>query len=319
MINLPSVSIPITSYNQEKYIQATVLSALEQDYDNLDVIVCDDGSTDGTRDILSELSLKYPGRLRLHFNKTNLGGGKNRFQSLQLSQGEYIAYLDGDDILLPGKIRKQIDFMQSNPEFDFSYHNVEVFDSFTDGTIYYWKDRFGYGDGDIKKILRYGNYICTLSVLFKKDCVHALNYYPTIRVGQDWMVLFQILEQGTGCYGYIDEVLARYRRHDENRTLLWDDKLDSQLETLRIIGTHTPGFRPEIRLRSSEIYLSRFVYLLFNQKYKQAIVALWGSCHMAFPYIWKILRLPLREILFYFKTRGKMDDLLKELMKLNAS
>ena len=74
----PLVSIPIIVYNHANFIKESVLSAVEQNYDNLQVVVCDDASTDGTQEILLDLSAKYPERLEVHFNKNNLGPAKNR-------------------------------------------------------------------------------------------------------------------------------------------------------------------------------------------------------------------------------------------------
>ena len=313
-MNLPYVSIPITSYNQANFIQETVLSAVEQDYDNLHVTVYDDGSTDVSREILVELERKYPGRLNLHFNKTNLGGGRNRWQSLLLSRGDFITYLDGDDIFLPGKIRKQVEFMQERQEFDISYHNVEVFDSKTNKPIYYWKDRFGFGSGDTKKMIRFGNYLCTLSVMFRKDRLQNLEYYGDIRIGQDWIILLQILMNGHGKYGYIDEVLARHRRHAENRTLLWDEKIESNLATLEIVGKKYPQFSTQIRERKSDVHLSKAAFLFASNKYKQALNVLLKSVQLAFPRVWNLLRLPVRELIFVIRSNGRVDELLRSLL-----
>lgn len=310
----PSVSIPITSYNQAEFIQETVISAVEQDYDNLQVVVCDDTSTDSTREILLDIASQYPDRVDLHFNETNLGGGRNRVKSLLLSRGELITYLDGDDLFLPGKIKKQVDFMQDRPDCALSYHNIEVFDSKTEKTIFYWKDRFGSGDGDIKKLVRYGNYLCTLSVMFRRDCLSKPEFYEDVRIGLDWLILFHILMRSNGKYYYMDEVLARYRRHAINLTLDWEVKLESQLNTLNIIQEQAPHFATEIRMRRAEIFL---IQSLFHARRKNIPVSgqyFFKSLIYAFPRWWNLSRIPKRELMFWMRGGKKLDNLLKSLL-----
>ncbi len=313
-MNHPSVSIPIISYNQADFIQETVISAVEQDYDNLEVIICDDASTDSTQEVLLEIASQYPNRVNLHFNKTNLGGGRNRLKSLSLCRGEFITYLDGDDLFLPRKIQNQVDFMLDRPDCTLSYHNVEVFDSKSGGTYFYWKDRFGSGDGDIKKLIRYGNYLCTLSVMFRRDDLPQLKFYENIPVGLDWIILFQILMNGNGIYSYLDEVLARYRRHATNLTLDWQGKVDSQLHTLNIIQEQTHRFAPEIRMRRAEIFLLQSLLHAQRKNLSMASKSLFKSLKYAFPRWWSLLRLPSRELLFWLRSGRKMDDLVKSLL-----
>lgn len=310
----PSVSIPIISYNQADFIQETVISAVEQDYDNLEVIICDDASTDSTQAILLEIASQYPNRVNLHFNETNLGGGRNRLKSLSLCHGEFITYLDGDDLFLSGKIQKQVAFMLDRPDCTLSYHNVEVFDSKTEEKIFNWKDRFGSGDGDIKRLVRYGNYLCTLSVMFRRDDLPKLKFYENIPVGLDWIVIFQILMKGNGKYCYLDEVLARYRRHATNMTLNWEGKVTSQLTTLNLIQEQAPKFAPEIRMRRAEIFLLQTLIHVQRKNLSMASKSLFKSLKYAFPLWWKLLRLPSRELLFWMSSGRKMDDLMKSLI-----
>jgi glycosyltransferase involved in cell wall biosynthesis len=312
-MSLPTVTVPIISYNQAEFIQASVLSAVEQDYENLQVVVWDDDSTDGTQDILKELAAKYPERLTLRFNPHNLGGSKNRMQSLARAQGDLICYLDGDDIFLPGKIQIQVERMRARPDYAFSYHNVEVVDSITGDKLYDWKDRFGHGDGDVRKMIQYGNYCNSLSIMFRKKDLPAVTYFEDIKLGQDWFFFVNVLINGGGKFFYIDEVLARHHRHGHNRTLLWNEKLDSKLVTLDLIDQQYPQFRSEVRAKRSEVYLNKMVILIARQEYKHAFQDLFKSMKFAFPFIWKMLRLPLREISYFIKAKGKLDEMQKSL------
>lgn len=99
----PLVSILIPCYNAEQYIGEAVESALGQTYPNVEVVVVDDGSTDGSVGVLES----FGDRIRFEAGP-NRGGCAARNRALSLSRGEYIQYLDADDVLLPGKIERQI-------------------------------------------------------------------------------------------------------------------------------------------------------------------------------------------------------------------
>jgi len=102
-MNSPSVSVVIPCYNAEKYIAASVLSAVNQTWENVEVIVVDDGSTDKSLDILQS----FGGQIKLVMQK-NQGACHARNVGFASSSGEYIKYLDADDILFPESIERQV-------------------------------------------------------------------------------------------------------------------------------------------------------------------------------------------------------------------
>lgn len=122
----PKVSILIPCYNQEDVITQTVLSALNQTYENIEVIVSDDASTDETPNLLIELQKKFPDKLKILLNDTNVGVTQNHTRGLFECSGEFITFLDGDDIFLPEKIKKQVAFIQKRPSCTICYHDVDV-------------------------------------------------------------------------------------------------------------------------------------------------------------------------------------------------
>jgi len=111
----PLVSIIIPLYNSEKYITQALDSVFAQDYPNMEVIVVNDGSTD---DSINRLS-PYLDKIIL-INQGNSGAAAARNTGIIRSLGEYIAFLDADDIWLPGKITAQVEFLESNSNSDFS-------------------------------------------------------------------------------------------------------------------------------------------------------------------------------------------------------
>jgi teichuronic acid biosynthesis glycosyltransferase TuaG len=110
----PLVSVIIPSFNAEATIQDTVNSVLNQSYKNIEVIIVDDHSTDKTTEIIKEIS-KSNSKVQSHVLKENFGGpAKPRNLGIERSKGEYLAFLDADDIWHPDKLKIQLDYMNSN-------------------------------------------------------------------------------------------------------------------------------------------------------------------------------------------------------------
>jgi glycosyltransferase involved in cell wall biosynthesis len=113
-MELPLVSILITSYNRAGYIQAAVESALNQTYGNTEIIIADNCSTDSTREILEQY--EHHEKVSLYFNETNIGQFPNRNKVASLAKGEYLKYLDSDDLLYPYSVEIMVKAMEQFPE-----------------------------------------------------------------------------------------------------------------------------------------------------------------------------------------------------------
>lgn len=108
------VSIIVTCYNQEKYISGVLGSVLSQTYENWECIVIDDGSTDHSAEVIKKYQDKDE-RIHYHY-KDNAGVSKARNTGFTLAKGEYIQFLDGDDLLLPRKLDKQMEIFNTDSE-----------------------------------------------------------------------------------------------------------------------------------------------------------------------------------------------------------
>lgn len=128
-MNNPLVSVCIITYRHEKYIRQSIESALEQRLNcTWEIIIADDYSPDGTRDILLEYKQKYPDLIRLLLQEKNVGGGRNFTDLLSAAKGKYIAYLEGDDYWAdPGKLQRQINFLEANPDYGFVSTDASFF------------------------------------------------------------------------------------------------------------------------------------------------------------------------------------------------
>ena len=123
---LPLVSIVTPCYNSEKYISETIESVLNQIYENWEMIIVDDISTDKSIDIIKDYCNKDE-RIKYYILEEKGGASIARNKAIKESQGKYIAFLDADDIWKPDKLEKQVQFMEDN-NYDFTYHNYELID-----------------------------------------------------------------------------------------------------------------------------------------------------------------------------------------------
>ena len=112
----PLVSVVIPAYNCALYVGMAVRSALDQDYPNKEIVVVNDGSTDNTADVLAQFGARI-----VVVNQSNSGVAAARNLGMQTARGAYIALLDADDVWLPGKLRKQVDYLNAHPELGAVY------------------------------------------------------------------------------------------------------------------------------------------------------------------------------------------------------
>ena len=120
------MSVVIPTFNRADFIREAVDSVLSQDFASLEVIVVDDGSTDATPTVMAAIDDQ-----RLHYvGQANHGRSHARNAALRLARGRYIAFLDSDDLYLPGKLRRQVAFLDENPDFAMVYTAADCVDEF---------------------------------------------------------------------------------------------------------------------------------------------------------------------------------------------
>ena len=126
-MNEPLVSVIIPCYNAEKYVESAVRSIMNQTYKNLEILITDDCSTDKTLEILNRLAIE-DSRIQIIKNDKNLKIVKSLNNMIKLAKGKYIARMDADDISMPERIEKQVDFLEANTEIAFCGTNAVYID-----------------------------------------------------------------------------------------------------------------------------------------------------------------------------------------------
>lgn len=157
------VSVVIPTYNRESTILKAINSVLCQNYDNVEILVCDDFSTDNTREMVKTLEEKYSNIKFISRKDGRKGANAARNAGIQAAQGEYIAFLDSDDTLTVGSISARITAFEENPDVDMVYGDVNV-----GGKVCYYDKMQNYNQ---RKYLMKELSLCCFSVVMIKRSV----------------------------------------------------------------------------------------------------------------------------------------------------
>lgn len=222
------VSILVVTYNQKNLLKECLESCLSQTYKNFEIIVADDGSTDGSHEMLVEYFGLYPSIFKFNLSKVNCGITKNSNAGLSLCSGNYVAIMGGDDLMHPEKIKKQVEFMEANPSCDVCYHDMDVFESSTNRSLYLFGDKNKSCSGDVRTVIRRGAINCASATMYRANKIPLNGFREDLPVGSDWMLTIDVLSKG-GRLVYMPEVLGRYRRHLSN--------VSGQDSPIRVQGT----------------------------------------------------------------------------------
>lgn len=227
----PLISIAIITFNQKEYLRECIDSCLAQDYQNIEIVVADDASQDGTQDMLKEYDKNYPNKFVLCLSSENQGITKNSNLAHFACSGKYIAWMGGDDLMLPGKISKQVTCMERDDDCTICYHDMDVFETGSDNTIYIHSKRFIPRQGGVAQYVKYGCYNGACSTMVRRDKTPKNGFNELLPVASDWLYWIDSLAKG-GNIVYIPEVLSRYRRHAENATNESDEIRQNHIDHL---------------------------------------------------------------------------------------
>ena len=251
-MNQPKVSVVVGTYNHRAFIGETLDSVLLQTYADLEIIVADDGSTDGTAQIVADYAARHPGRVLAVLSERNTGIASNYNRGIARVSGKYVAWMGGDDLMLPDKIRKQVALLEARPDAVGCYHDAEVFETNGDRALGRFGDLYNggarYQDGGVELWLTDGFYVLPSTVMTRADATPNHGLDERLKFTNDWLFFIEIFVQGKCCA--IDEVLGRYRRHDANVTdsrALRDTSLEEMLIFMAIVNARYPRFYPFMR------------------------------------------------------------------------
>ncbi len=218
------VSVHIIAYNQVGLIDETVQSALAQSHPDLEVVVADDGSTDGTVARLEAYAAAHPDRFR-YVTGPNVGITANSNRGLAACSGELVAFCGGDDVLLPGKIAAQVAWFAAHPDGVLCAHEVEIFRSQSGEVLGGDAKRSRRAQGGVgpEALLRHGNLFAACSVMVRRSAIPPYGFDERLPMVSDGKLWVDVLAGG-GRWASLPGVWARYRRTGDNVTNRWFER-----------------------------------------------------------------------------------------------
>jgi glycosyltransferase involved in cell wall biosynthesis len=223
----PTVTALIDTYNQERFIAEAIDSVLAQDFpaSEMEILVVDDGSTDGTPEIVR----RYADRVR-YIRKENGGQASALNLGFAEAQGEIVAMLDGDDVWLPQKISRTVAEFERCADAVVVYHPYVYWDperglAETDSTFYAVNGRMPF---DVGALLRYGGYGTCSMALRRAVCAAILPIPESLRLFADAYIVY--LAPFLGHVVGVSEPLTLYRQHGSNLTAFEGEDHERSLE-----------------------------------------------------------------------------------------
>lgn len=208
-----TISVIIPAYNSERYIAEAVRSVVAQTYVPQEIIVVDDGSSDGTARALD------PFRSSIHYiYQNNRGEPAARNTGMREAKSDYIAFLDADDVWVPEKLELQMAYLAAHPEYSFVYSDMSTFDEngIVDRSV---KARFNitFPTGNIFPALFRETLFGSGTVVFHRECLEKAGYFDEeLLVGSDYEMWLRMARH-VGM-GVVDKPLLLYRQHSTMST-----------------------------------------------------------------------------------------------------
>lgn len=227
------ISVIVPAYNSERNISEAISSILKQTYQDFEIIIIDDGSTDNTKPKVFDYIDKNPGKIR-YFYQQNKGPGYARNRGIEEARGEYIAFLDADDTLIEESLSERADFLDENPNVSAVFadyylrisdkdHKLQLaqtqfLDFFKDTIKYRSGKRIIFGERFYFKYLEFSPLpVWTGTVMMRKEIIKEIGHFKTdISVGEDTEYWLRIIKRYN--IGYISEPLAYYNHHKSRLT-----------------------------------------------------------------------------------------------------
>ncbi len=278
------VTVLLTTYNHEKYIAQALDSVLMQETDfDFEIVLLEDCSTDGTREILRAYQTKYPGKIRLRLAEHNQRSNKAFAEEFLASASVYIAMLDGDDYWTSQKkLQTQVEFLRGHPECALCFHNaLRIYE---DGSrVPFRHNSAGQKQISVLEDLWERNFIAGCAAMLRKDVLWQFpDWFYNLPYG-DWPLY--ILCAHHGKIGYIDEIFGVYRIHSGGVWSRLDpiQKLESliafyQLMNAKLDFRFSPIVEPLISARQKELADSRALVKTAQTFLPPGAVVLGMSC-----------------------------------------
>lgn len=228
---LPDISVIIPTFNREEYLGEAIESILKQDYQPIEIIVVDDGSTDNTKTLMDT----YP-TVRYAY-QGNSGQAAARNQGITMAKGEYLAFLDSDDLWMSGKLHFQMDYMRKHPEIKMIFGYVQQFYA-DEHKLMHGKQAMEASPG----------FLIGAMLIRKKDFLNIGLFETKWNVGEfiEW---FARAKEAGYSYQVLEKITLKRRLHDTNIGLR---QLSGQSDFAQILKASLSRKRMQEKFMESE-------------------------------------------------------------------
>ncbi len=245
-MNEPLVSVIIPAYNHEKFVQETILSIINQTYQNIELLILDDGSKDSTWQKIQQMKddcLKRFANVSFE-TQSNHGTCYTLNRLFSYTKGKYIYLIASDDIAKPDAIKKEVEFLENNPDYALVVGDNEFIDDKSQRCFWDEKRNICYNKNEAKYLtfaqflnikgtcpVKFGSYINLVFInhvpngyLIRKSILDIIEPFNSEAPLEDWFLMLQISKYAK--MKYLDEILFSYRWHQNNT--IKNDKLISE-------------------------------------------------------------------------------------------
>lgn len=286
MPNTPQVSVCIALYNHEQFLSQTLESVLAQTFRDFEIIVVDDGSSDGSLKLLKSYAARYPQiKVITHPNRSNKGISATTNLAIQESQGAYIAFIGSDDTWCHDRLERQVELLQKDLSLGLIYSSTYIIDKAGHRMPEILRTTDISAESDPFAAMVRRNRIPALTVIVRHECFEQLGMFDETVVYSDWEMWLRIMAHWK--VGFVDEPLAEYRVHDFNTSV---------------------GIKSELHLRHN---LTALIAL------RQRASVVGGN--LATPRVQALLNLQIAQLSFYLKDMAEVSQSLAAGFEIDPS
>lgn len=250
----------MVSYNHENYIAEAIESVIMQETQySLEIVISDDCSTDKTKSIIHEYTIKYPNLIKAHYQKFNIGMSKNWMYAISECKGDYIALLEGDDYWIGStKLQKQVSFLEQNKEFSICFNRVyeQTGTAKVVSPLNPWDDESTF---DIMSLAS-NNFMHTNSVIFRNNkLIDCLPIWFDKSPAVDFVV--HMINAKNGLIKYFPDIFGVYRKFSG----IWSTQTKlSQIKKVVLVLSYLEQYDFDVNVKTG---LKLHKHTLLNELY----------------------------------------------------
>ncbi len=267
---MPLVSIIMPVYNSSKYVISAIESVFSQSYKDYELIIINDGSTDNSKELIIDYLKQNKDKDVKYIYQENKGASAARNKGIELAKGEYIAFLDADDLWMPEKLSRSINYINSQ-EYPTVYSDMYIIDSGGNIIDQWFKMKKEISEGNIYGDLLKECFIVPTNIIIRKACLLENKFDETIRGVEDIDLWLRLARKYN--FRVIKEPLTKWRNHEgnysKNSRIVSENIVNVFERELKEWTRKDKYHKVIINILSTKLYISGRYYLK-EQKYKQA-------------------------------------------------